>query len=96
MAEEKKVPTVDKTPTEFFGTLTGFDEIGIEKEFGQGVVELLQSKRMTWLRALVFVDMKRRKTDPDPKGRVLAMTVDDVTGYFLPEGAAHDEPGEAV
>lgn len=84
--------TTGQKASDFFGTLTGFEEIGIEKAFKAPVMSLLQKNRSMWLRSLVFVALKREK-DPDPHTHVLQLTFKEITDFFEPE-SNDDEPDD--
>lgn len=76
----------DLTADEFFDSLTGYDEIAIGKAFGD--LESLREKPFTFLRALVFVDLKRQgNRDPEAKQAALELTIGALGEYF-----ADDEP----
>lgn len=79
--------------SDFFGTLTGFEEIGIEKAFKAPVMALLETNRSMWLRSLVFVALKRDK-HPDPHTHALEITFKEVTDFFESETAGDDAPVE--
>lgn len=81
------------SPVEFFNSLTGFDEIGIKREFGEPVTALQSSEPTTWLRSLAYIALKRRG-EHDPKQAALGMTLAELRDFFdLSDG--DDEPGEA-
>jgi len=75
---------VDVTATEFFQSLTGYDEVAIGKAFGATPTEL----QGTMLgRALVFVAERRAdRNDVDALDAAMKVTVQDLTDYFVPEG----------
>lgn len=74
---------VTMTADEAFESLTGFDEIAIEKAFGHDVMTLADKKQLTFNRALVFVQRRRDgMTDAEAKTAVMNMPVGDVLGTF--------------
>lgn len=86
--------TTGQTASDFFGSLTGFEEIAIEKEFKAPVMALLEKNRSMWLRSLVFVALKREK-DADPHTHALQLTFSEVTDFFESEaGDDQDQPAE--
>lgn len=75
---------------EFMETLTGFDEIAIEKAWGKDVMALAQGSPTTLLRALVFVERRRDGlNDHEAKDAVLGMTLREVNERFVDD---EDEP----
>lgn len=73
-------------------SLTGFEEIAIERAFGAEVYDLPPVKT---LRALVFVLLKRQGLrDPEAKEQVLAMPLKEVNGHFCEpeEETVPDQP----
>jgi hypothetical protein len=80
------------TPTkmsadEVLGTLTGYDEIAIAKKFGAEVLDLMETRPLTGLRALVYIQKRRELTTPHTKQAavdtaayeaVMGMTVTEV------------------
>lgn len=77
-------PVTELTAEEVTESLTGFDEIAIEKMFG-GFDPYTggEKKPMTLMRSLIFV-MQRRGGDKDPaaKAYAMALPVSEVNGYF--------------
>lgn len=79
----------DKTPDEVFESLNGFDEIAIERAFGE--ITSLKDRPMFFLRALVFIERRREGlNDKDAKQAAMDATMRDLTDYF-----ATDEEFEA-
>lgn len=76
-------PTPRLTAEEAFDSLTGFDEIAIEKAFGQDVMVLAEDKQLTFTRALLFI-LRRRDgmSDAEAKTAVMNMPVGDVLDAF--------------
>ena len=80
--------SADVTAAEVVQSLTGFDEIAIEKAFGVAVEGMATEAAL--LRALAFVVEKRAgKNDAEAKKAALSLSRKDVEGYFT---AAEDEP----
>lgn len=64
-------------------SLTGFDEIAVEKTLGIDVYTDGERKPVLMMRALVFVHMRRLgKTDPEAKQAVMEMPLSAVNDYF--------------
>lgn len=77
---------------EFVESLTGFEEIGIEEAFGQGIVQLLETKATMAARALIFVDRKRSGLKAqEARKAALEMRLGDVQDYFVDEQPEVDE-----
>lgn len=71
------------TADEFMETLTGYDEIAIEKAFSKDVMGLAQGAPTTLLRSLVFVEKRREGlSDKDAKDAVLQMSLREVNERF--------------
>jgi hypothetical protein len=71
------------TAEEFAETLTGFEEIAIEKHMGLDVYTESKKKPVLAMRAMVFVDQTRQGLDAAAaKDAALGMTVKDVQSYF--------------
>lgn len=77
----------DLTVEEMMGSLTGFDEIAIEKAFGTEVLALADHKPLQYVRALIFVDRRRSgRKDTDAFKDAQDLTLDEVNeGYFTPD-----------
>lgn len=88
--------TVEQTATEFFETLNGFDEIAIAKHFGKPPVELTDTDKMAFARALIFV-AKRREGMKDGEAYKAAMetTIGEANGYFAEDDDEPDFPTTA-
>lgn len=76
--------THEMTVEEFAGSLTGWDEIGIEKAFGAEFLALQQrGSNVTMVRALVFVDFKRQgQTHDQAYKSAMDVTMDGLEHYF--------------
>lgn len=75
--------TTTERPTvvEMINSLTGYDEIAIEKNYGG--VDFFELKGLTTIRALVFVQLRRDgQADKDAKRAVLEMTVGECNAFF--------------
>ncbi|WP_395691799.1 hypothetical protein [Nocardioides sp.] len=80
--------TSPMTAEEMAESLTGFDEIAIEKHFGIDIYTDSETKGVKALRALVFVDLRRGgKSDDQAKQAAMEMALRDANTYF-----ADDEP----
>lgn len=66
--------TTKATANEVFESLTGYEEIAVEKRFGAGVETLADGKPLRLLRALAFVQIKREGSD-DAKAYDAAMNL---------------------
>lgn len=78
------------TAEEMAESLTGFDEIAIEKHFDIDIYMDSEQKGVKALRALVFVDLTRQGlTAPDAKQKAMEMSLRDANTYFA---EAPDEP----
>lgn len=87
----------DQTANDMFGSLTGFDEIAIRKEFRSDVYSL-SNDGPAFLRALIYVDHRRQGIkDADAYKAAMEMTQAEATDYFAPEpdDKADDDLGEA-
>jgi len=73
----------DTTSEEMFESLTGYDEIAIAKSFDAEIGSLASKKPTMFLRALVFVDLRRQGiSDADAKVAVLDYTLKTCKDYF--------------
>jgi hypothetical protein len=79
------------TVSEAMETLTGFDEIAVEKTFGIDFYAGNESHPLRPVRAMVFV-LKRREgmSDNDAKDFALGLTAKDLNEFF------EDEPDEVM
>lgn len=79
---------------EFVQSLTGYDEIAINKAFGVDWTVLMESQPTTFSRALVFTDLRHQgKTDTESKKTCMEMSIKQVGEYF-PQTDAADELDE--
>lgn len=85
---------IDLTAEGVFDSLTGFDEIAIAQQFGRTVVDLAESDKTMFGRALAFI-VKRRDgaSDTDAKDAAFQMTLKDLNENFFAE-ATEDESGK--
>ena len=89
--ERTAPPQTEVTVDEVFEDLSGFDEIAIKKAFGDDVAKLRKEPFM-FIRALVFIDQRRRLALKDKAAFEAAMrlTVRQLNDYFDDD----DEPDE--
>ena len=72
----------DQTAEDLFKSLNGFDEIAITRAFGEDL-SVLRAKPFTFVRALVFVDLKRGgATDGEAHKQAMSLTMADLESYF--------------
>lgn len=78
------MPQTDVPVEDFLKSLNGFDEIAIARAFdGADVSAGLAKRPSTLLRALVFVDQRRKgMRDPEAHQAALALTLDELEAYF--------------
>lgn len=70
---------------EMADSLTGYEEIAIEQQFGTDLQGLAE-KGTTLMRSFVFVLLKREgKKDPEAKAEVMNMSLRQIRGYFEDE-----------
>jgi hypothetical protein len=75
---------------EFMDSLTGFDEIGIQKVFGAKPIELGRKDRSGLMRGLYMIAQRREGlSEAEAKKAALGATLKEV-GDFFPD--AEDEP----
>lgn len=89
------------TIEEMSESITGFDELAIEKHMGLDLYQDGARKPVGLVRSLVFVHQRRAGlSDADAKKHVLNMTVKQVNGYFEqsndidPQGDADSDSGK--
>lgn len=79
----ENTPVIELTPSDFFDTLTGYEEHAIKKAWNGAVMTKLgKEDPSTWMRCLAFIHFKRENR-PDPKNDALALTLGQVQGLFL-------------
>jgi hypothetical protein len=92
-APEPEKPTAD----EVLESLTGYDELAIEKAFGSDVESIMSSgKGLVYLRALVFAqELHGGAKHDEAKKTALTLTVKDLNGRFRDDtdGDDPDLPG---
>lgn len=77
---------------EMVGSLTGYDEIAIANVFGHEFTDLAQNRHSTFLRALVFVHLRREgQDDKAAKKAVMEMPLSEVSDYFADEDVESGE-----
>jgi hypothetical protein len=93
-------PGSEYTAGEVAGSLTGFDEIAIRTHLGFDPYAVAEAQPMSYLRALVFVDQRRREHTSDAAARQAALELParDLQDYFTeePDEIDPDEPDTAV
>lgn len=92
-------PKVDLTFTEMTESLTGFDEIAVEKHMGIDPYSDGERKPIKAVRALVFVHLTRQgKNAPQAVEEAQSMPMKDVMSYFAeePDEVFEDEPVTAM
>ena len=83
------------TQAELMESITGFDELAVDKHFGIDVYIGDPSHPVTLLRALVFIDRRHHgDTDAQAKEHALGLTISAVHDYFSddPEDFDPEEP----
>jgi hypothetical protein len=89
MTTTKDTATEKPTIEYVVGSLTGFDELAIEKAFGESFGDLGGSMS---LRALVFVLERRTKiTDKEAYGIAMRKTLAEVRDTFAPDEDDKDD-----
>lgn len=91
-----KPPEPEKpTPGEVMDTLTGYDEIAIEKAFGADIETLINAgKGLTYLRALVFAqELHDGAKHEEAKRTALSLPSKDLADRFLEPEDDDDLPG---
>jgi hypothetical protein len=76
-------------------SVTGFDEIAVEKIMGMDMYTEAEAKPVLLLRSLVFIHIRRSGiSDPDARKQVMEMPLGDVNDYFASkeEDVDPDEP----
>lgn len=92
MSEQAQEQQDRPSMEEFVESLTGYEEIAIEKAFGAAVVSLLDTNPTMSARALVFVARKRDgMKDQEARKAVMEMRLGDVQGFFPDEEPEVDE-----
>lgn len=76
-------PASEMTADEMFESLTGFDEIGITKQFGKTITDLAKTDELQMVRALVFTDQRRAGLkDSEAFKAAQTFTLGEIDGYF--------------
>lgn len=85
--------TAELAAGDMFMSLTGFDELAIVRSFSLPLAELREHPT-TFLRALVFVDQRRRGglKDRDAYQAAMDMPFGAVQGYFPDDDDDEDSP----
>jgi hypothetical protein len=88
--------THQMTADDFSLSLNGFDEIAIAKAFGDEVSALGSKRPMTFLRALIFVALRRDGSkDAEAYQAAMGLTLREVTEFF-PDQEPEVFPDEPV
>ncbi len=88
-------PESDLTTLEFYHSVTGEERGLVGRVFKKPLAKLSTEDPETWIEALVFLDLHRRR-DPDAQGKARAMNVGDLQSYFTDDSAgSEDASGEA-
>lgn len=68
-------------------SLTGFDELAIERRFGRSIEDLAENTGTTFLRALLYIVEKRRdgNTEPEAWDAAQRTTFGDLQARFKPD-----------
>lgn len=83
----------DLTAEDFFGSINGFDEIAIARAFGEDI-SALRKRPFTFMRALVFVDARRKGQKDDAAiNDALSLSMKDLEAYF-PDEIPEIDPDE--
>lgn len=81
------------TAREMVRSLTGWDEIAIERKFESKMTDLATTMAA---RAAVFVQLRREgNDDANAYGLCMNMPMGEVEDFFADEPAADEEPGKA-
>lgn len=92
-----EAPAAPKLPTtdEVLESLTGYDELAIEKAFGTDVESLMRSgKGLTYLRSLVFAqELHGGAKHDEAKKRALSLSVKELNARFSEPDDDDDLPG---
>lgn len=95
--------TAKMSADEVLGTLTGYDEIAIAKKFGAEVLDLMETRPLTGLRALVYIQKRRELTTEHTKQssvdqaayeHVMGLTVTQVQDLIADDEDDEDDLGE--
>lgn len=86
--------TTNVTPDEMFESLNGFDELAIERHFGNTALGLTERHPTMFLRALIFVHKNREGLSPtEAHNAAMALSLKEAQAYFSDEDEVMpDEP----
>lgn len=83
------------TSDEMLESLTGFDELAIEKAFDADWQTLVTQKQTMFLRALIFIQFRRDgKSDKDAKAAVMGLTLGACNDFFSDEELPDLDPDQ--
>lgn len=83
------------TVSEAMNSVTGFDELAVEKHFGFDLYQIADEKPLMSVRSMIFVDLRHQGVaDKEAHEKALSMTLGEVEAYFEdePEDAMPDDP----
>lgn len=82
------------TSEDVLGSLTGYDEIAIEKAFGGSVGHLARTNASTFSRALVFATfLHAGEKHEDARKHALSLTINEINETFAPDEDDDELPG---
>lgn len=88
----------DKPDDEVLETLTGYEEIDVEKRFGANVSELLRTKQTMYRRAMIYIVTVRQLRDAEVKGysdkayaHAMSLTLRQQVDFFPEDTEVNDE-----
>lgn len=83
------------TSDEMLESLTGFDELAIEKAFDADWQTLVTQKQTMFLRALIFVQLRRDgKSDKDAKNAVMELSLKAANDFFADDEVPDLDPDQ--
>lgn len=89
--------TTDVTMAEMQESITGFDQIAIQQQFGLDLYNLMQQQPMMLTYVLAFIHVRRTTegvSDAQAKNRVMNMTLGEANSYFADDEDAGFAMGE--
>lgn len=85
-------PVCDLTADDMFESLNGFDELAITATFKHPITVLAKTDEMQFVRALVFIDQRRRDLkDREAYKAAQDLTMAALTAYFADDEEVDDE-----
>lgn len=89
-------PQTDQSVDDLLNSLTGFDELAINKAFGADVFDLAERQPTMYVRALIFIHFTRAGQDAGAaKKASMGMTIKQAQDFF-PEGDEEFDPETPV